>query len=483
VRIDIKARKSLAGYENYIVLLPEKGEPALGGRKLPGGKRLSGPLGTGDVKGALGKAKLLYGPSGTRWLFAGLGKPPFLASNWRDAAATAQKAFAAAGVKKAAFVLPAEADVFEIVTGLLLSGYAYDRYLPARKKRKRLGRVTLLLPETASKVAADRDRRRAESQAAGTLLARDLMNAPANLLGPEDLAASAMDIAKASAGRVRVNIKKPAQLAKEDFHALLTVGRGSRREPRLIELEYNPEGARTIVLVGKGITFDSGGISIKPAASMDAMKFDMGGAAAVLGVFRALADSDLPVRVVGIVPTCENMPGGDAYRPGDILRTRGGLTVEVKSTDAEGRLILADGLDYAREFKPELIIDLATLTGACVVALGHECAGMLGNGKGEAWQDKLKASGERSGEKVWPLPMFAEYDYLIDSPVADIKNTGGRDAGTITAAKFLERFVGARPWIHLDIAGAAWCDKERPIRSKGGNGFGVRLLLDFLERI
>ena len=482
MRISVKTQKSLTGFENNIVLLPEGGEPALGGRKLPGGKQLTGPLSMGDFKGALGGAQILYGPAETRWLFVGLGKAPFSALNWRNAAVSAQKAFSALGVKQATFVLPADADIFEIVTGLLLSGYTYDKYLPAKKKGKRLSRVTLLLPESASKAEADQARKRAEAQAAGTLLARDLMNAPGNLAGPEFLAETAQEIAEKSGGKIGVKIKKKAQLEKENFNALLTVGRGSRKEPHLIELEYNPEGERTLVLVGKGITFDSGGISLKPGALMDEMKYDMGGAAAVLGIFRALAGLDFPHRVIGIVPTCENMPGGDAYRPGDIIRARSGLTIEVKNTDAEGRVILADGLDYAKEFKPELIIDLATLTGACVVALGHEAAAILANEKGEAWHGKLRDSGDSTGERVWPMPMFDEYDYLIDTPVADIKNTGGRSAGTISAAKFLQRFADPRPWVHIDIAGAAWGDKERGLRPKGGNGFGVRLLLDFLDR-
>ncbi len=482
MRISVKTQKSLDGFENNIVLMEKGGELATGGRKIPGGKALTGPLSKGDFEGGLGGTQLLYGKSDSRWLIAGLGKAPFAARHWRDAAAAAQKAFAALGVKQAAFVLPAEADLFEIVTGLILSGYAYDKYLPAKKKAKHLNRVTLLLPESASKAEADLARQRAEAHAAGTLMARDLMCSPGNLANPAYLVETAKEIAKISDGRIKVKIKKQAQLEKEGFEALLTVGRGSRNEAHLIELEFNPGGKRTLALVGKGITFDSGGISLKPGAKMDEMKYDMGGAAAVLGTFRALAELDLPHRVVGIVPTCENMPGGDAYRPGDIIRARSGVTIEVLNTDAEGRIILADGLDYAKEFKPELIIDVATLTGACVVALGHEAAAILSNKKGEAYEGALREAGDATGERVWPMPMFEEYDYLIDSPVADIRNTGGRDGGTISAAKFLQRFADPKPWIHVDIAGAAWGDKERGVRPKGGNGFGVRLFLDFLDR-
>ncbi len=482
MRISVKTQKSLVGFENNIVLMDEKCKLSLGGRKLPGGKALSGPIETKDFKGGLGGTHLLYGPSNSRWLLTGLGKAPFMARHWRDAAAAAQKAFAALDVKQAAFILPADADVFEVVSGLLLSGYVYDRYLPAKKKGKCLSRVTLLLPESVSKAKADKARKLAEAHAAGTLLARDLMCSPGNLAGPEYLAATAKEIAKNSGGRIKVKIKKQAQLEKEGFDALLTVGRGSRKEAHLIEMEYNPKGKRTLALVGKGITFDSGGISLKPGAAMDEMKYDMGGAAAVLGTFRALAELNYPHRIIGIVPTCENMPGGDAYRPGDIIKARSGVTIDVKNTDAEGRIILADGLNYAKEFKPELIIDVATLTGACVVALGNETAAILGNEKGEGYYDKLVESGKATGERVWPMPMFEEYDYLIESPVADIKNTGGRNAGTITAAKFLQRFADPNPWVHVDIAGAAWGDKERGIRPQGGNGFGVRLFLNFFDR-
>ncbi len=482
MRINVKTQKSLDGFENNIVLMDESGKLSLGGRKLPGGKALTGPIETKDFKGGLGGTHLLYGPENSRWLLTGLGKAPFKARHWRDAAAAAQKTFAALGVKQAAFVLPAKADVFEVVTGLLLSGYVYDRYLPAAKKGKQLSRVTLLLPESASKAKADKARKLAEAHAAGTLLARDLMCSPGNLAGPAYLAATARQIAKNSGGRIKVKIKKQAQLEKEGFDALLTVGRGSRKEAHLIEMEYNPKGKRTLALVGKGITFDSGGISLKPGAAMDEMKYDMGGAAAVLGTFRALAELNYPHRIIGIVPTCENMPGGDAYRPGDIIKARSGVTIDVKNTDAEGRIILADGLDYAKEFKPELIIDVATLTGACVVALGNEAAAILGNEDGEAYYDKLVESGKATGERVWPMPMFEEYDYLIESPVADIKNTGGRNGGTITAAKFLQRFADPKPWVHVDIAGAAWGDKERGIRPRGGNGFGVRLFLNFFDR-
>jgi leucyl aminopeptidase len=301
---------------------------------------------------------------------------------------------------------------------------------------------------------------------------------------PTLLAKEAEAIAADSNGRIRCRVRGEDELEKEGFHALLAVGRASAEESRLIELEYNPKAERTVVVVGKGVTFDTGGISIKPPAKMDEMKYDMGGAAAVLGLFRVLAAVDLPWRVVGLVPSVENMPGGRAYKPGDVIVARSGLSIEIRNTDAEGRVILADALDYAKEFSPDLLVDLATLTGACVVALGHEAAGMMANARGAAFQSALSASGEKTGERVWPLPMYEEYADLIKSEFADMTNSSGsRYGGTMAAAKLLERFADHAPWVHLDIAGTAWTEKERGPVPKIGTGFGVRLLHDFLENL
>ena len=264
--------------------------------------------------------------------------------------------------------------------------------------------------------------------------------------------------------------------------ALLAVARGSSVEPRVVVIEHagaDPD-SDPIVIVGKGVTFDTGGISLKPATSMDEMKSDMSGAAATLGTMRAVAELDLPTRVVGVVPMAENMPGGDSYRPGDLIRAYGGTTIEVINTDAEGRLILADALAYACErFQPRCIVDLATLTGACVVALGEDVAGLMDNDPDLAAE--LLAAGERVGEPVWRMPMFPHYAKMIDSKVADIKNSGARWAGAITAAKFLERFVDDTPWAHLDIAGPAYRTKATPYVPRGGAGFGVRLLVSWLR--
>ena len=270
------------------------------------------------------------------------------------------------------------------------------------------------------------------------------------------------------------------------MNALLAVAQGSSVGPRVVLLHHRckDDSEAPIVLVGKGITFDTGGISIKPATSMDEMKSDMSGAAAVLATLKGAAELRLQRSLIGVVPMAENMPGGNAYRPGDIIRAYGGRTIEVLNTDAEGRLILADALAYARErYEPECMVDLATLTGACVTALGTDVAGLMSND--DVLSAELTEAGQRTGDRVWRLPLWNSYKRLIDSPVADVKNTGGRYAGAITAAKFLQGFVGDTTWAHLDIAGPAyvgtWSSKGTPLHPKGGTGFGVRLLLSWLQ--
>ncbi|MCB1163279.1 MAG: leucyl aminopeptidase [Candidatus Latescibacteria bacterium] len=458
------------------------------GRDLPILARAAALRALGDFTGKLGATSLLYDDSGSRrWLLVGLGeKAKVNGRAWRAAGAAAQVTLAGLGAESATCVLPAGARVGELATGLLLSGYRYDRYLQSEDaKAKHLASATLVPAPGDDVAAAIAALSRAECHARGASLARDLMNGPGNAVTPSHLAAAATAIAAESGGRIRCRVLGEPELEAENCRAILAVGAGSAEESKLIVLEYAPTGkvpaGRTLALVGKGVTFDTGGISIKPAALMEEMKYDMGGAAAVLGVFRALAELDLPVKVVGLVPTVENMPDGRSYRPGDIVVTRSGLSIEIKNTDAEGRVILSDALDYAKDFAPDLLIDLATLTGACVVALAHEAAGLMANDAGEAFVADLRESGDRSGERVWPLPMYAEYEELIKSDVADMCNTGGRYGGAIAAAKLLQRFADHSPWIHLDIAGTAWTGKERDITPKGGNGFGVRLLMDFIE--
>ena len=263
--------------------------------------------------------------------------------------------------------------------------------------------------------------------------------------------------------------------------AYSSVAKGSAQPPKFIVLEYRGAKGPPVVLIGKSITFDSGGISLKPAEGMEKMKYDMAGGAAVLGVFKALSESKLPVRVVGILPATENLIGASAARPGDVVRTITGKTVEIISTDAEGRMTLVDALGYARRFKPKAVIDIATLTGACVIALGNAAIAMMGNDHGLL--DKLIVSGNNVYERVWEMPLFKEYKEYIESDVAVLKNTGGKSGALMSSAYFLSEFAGDIPWVHLDIAGTAWQEKERPYIPKGASGVGVRLILDLVKEL
>jgi len=308
-------------------------------------------------------------------------------------------------------------------------------------------------------------------------MARDLVNEPAGAMTPTRLAEVAAEVAEAEG--LTLTVLDEAAIAAEGLGGLAGVAQGSDEPARLIELVYEPAGGGdgTLALVGKGITFDSGGLSIKTAEGMETMKTDKSGAAAVLAAMSVIAALAPPVKVVAIIPATENMPGGGAVKPGDVLRIRNGKTVEVLNTDAEGRLVLADGLSLAVEAGADAIIDVATLTGACVVALGRKVAGLMGNHAG--WIDQVGQAAGRAGEDVWPLPLPEDYRKLIDSDVADIKNiSGGRYAGALTAGLFLREFVGDVPWAHLDIAGPARSEDDEGYLQKGGTGFGVRTLVE-----
>ena len=308
---------------------------------------------------------------------------------------------------------------------------------------------------------------------------RDLVSAPGNEMTPTILAKKAQGIATRK--NVSCKVLDKVKMKELRMNSLLGVASGSNQEPKFIILEYlgGKKNAAPIALVGKGLTFDSGGICIKPAEKMDEMKSDMSGGAAVMGAIMASADLQLPLNIVGLIPATENMPSGTAYKPGDILKSYSGKTIEVINTDAEGRLILADALAYASKYKPTAIIDVATLTGACIIALGDDVIGMLGI------DDKLKSeinkAAQATGELVWELPLWESYHEHIKSDIADYKNSGGRAAGTITAAAFLSKFVGDFPWVHLDIAGPAWTDKDKTYIPKGASGVTVRLLVEFLR--
>ncbi len=366
---------------------------------------------------------------------------------------------------------------------VILASYRFDRFRTENTEdlSPALKEVRLLVEKPSLVAEAEQGVQDAHCICRGVVLARNLVNEPGNVKSPEFLAEQARTLAKEVGIEVTVLEKKA--LVKEGFGGMIGVAQGSERDPRLIVLEYkggNGE-ARPIVLVGKGVVFDAGGISLKPAEKMDEMKMDMAGGAAVMGTLLAVAAMKLPVNLVGIVPAVENLPSGTAMRPGDILTSLSGRTIEVLNTDAEGRLILADALTYAKRFDPRVVIDLATLTGACIIALGHHASAVLGNHDGLIRQ--LIKAGEQSGERLWQLPLWDEYGAQIKSDVADVKNTGGRPAGTITAAAFLQKFAAEFTWAHLDIAGTAWEEKGRPYISKGGTGVGVRLLVQYLRKI
>ena len=311
--------------------------------------------------------------------------------------------------------------------------------------------------------------------AAGVALARDLGNLPGNVCTPSHLADRARALADRHA-KVTFKALDEARMKRLGMGSLLSVARGSREPPRLVVLKYKgaARGQAPIALVGKGVTFDSGGISIKPAATMDEMKFDMCGAAAVIGTMEACATLDLPLNVVALAPACENLPDGNASKPGDIVTTMAGRTVEVLNTDAEGRLILCDALTYAERYEPDVVIDVATLTGACVIALGAHASGLFSNHQPLA--DALLAAGERAGDRAWQMPLWDEYAEQLESNFADVANVGGREAGAVTAASFLSKFASERRWAHLDIAGTAW----RSGKEKGATGRPVGLLCQYL---
>ncbi|MCL5435694.1 MAG: leucyl aminopeptidase [Patescibacteria group bacterium] len=368
-----------------------------------------------------------------------------------------------------------------VVEGLLLSLYQFHEYKkpdPGAPLTK-LENVWFVLNRPTERVKVLSGAKQGELLAEAVNYTRDLANHPGNVMTPATLASEAKTLARKF--HLHCQVLEKADLKRLGMNALLAVNQGSALPPKFIILQY--QGTKTespTVLVGKGITFDSGGISLKPGKAMDEMKFDMCGAAAVLGTIRAAAELKLPRRLIGLIPATENLPSGTASRPGDVVKALSGKTIEILNTDAEGRMILADALAYAARYKPELVIDIATLTGACVVALGTDYAGAFSTDK--KLLTKLQAAGDKTGEKIWPLPLAPEYKEDIKSSVADIKNLGleGKGGGTITAALFLQEFV-SYPWMHLDIAGTAWTTSGKSYYGKGATGYGVRLMLEFLK--
>jgi leucyl aminopeptidase len=367
----------------------------------------------------------------------------------------------------------------DIAFGARLRGYRFDKYRTKEKPEQKPSLEELVI-QVADPAAAKRAFTPLDKLADGVFLTRDLVSEPANVIYPETLAEAARGLEKLG---VDVEVFDEKQMRKMGMNALLGVGQGSVRPPRLVVMQWNgatKAKAQPLAFIGKGVTFDTGGISIKPAAGMEDMKWDMGGSGVVIGLMKALAGRKARVNAVGIVGLVENMPSGSAQRPGDIVKSLSGQTIEVLNTDAEGRLVLADALWYCQDrFKPRLMVDLATLTGAIIVALGNEHAGLFSND--DELAGRLVAAGKAVGEKLWRMPLAEGYDKLMDSDAADIKNiSGSRDAGSVTAAQFLQRFVNGVPWAHLDIAGTTWSKKDAPTVPKGATAFGVRLLDRFV---
>jgi leucyl aminopeptidase len=371
----------------------------------------------------------------------------------------------------------ANATALAIADALAQSDYKYDPYITVKKDQKRVAiHGTVIAPDAdAKKLTAEA---RALAEAIETV--RNLGNAPANVMNPLELAAQAEEVCKRAGVKCTVYGKR--EIARMKMGGLLAVNRGSDLEPRFVVMEYTGRKAKKhVALVGKGITFDSGGISIKPSEKMEEMKFDMCGAAAVVGIIEAAAKLELPVKLTAVFAATENLPSGSAYKPGEIITMMNGKTVEVVNTDAEGRMILADALHYVSLLKPDHVLDYATLTGACVVALGSEAAGLFSSD--DELAQKLIESGERVGERLWRLPAWDEYKELIRSEWADMKNTGGRWGGAITAAVFLKEFVDCPSWAHLDIAGTAYAESETAREARGATGAGVRVTIDFLRSL
>jgi leucyl aminopeptidase len=438
-----------------------------------------------DFRGKVDETAVLYpdGPA-ARVVLVGVGKAGSERNPIRRAAAVAAKRARVAGVERMAIAITAEATSLGVgdqaqalAEGLVQGAWFHDALKqppPQEDQRPRLTSGDLLF--AAATALAQAGHRTGEAIAAAHAMARDIQVLPGNVCTPAYLADTATALGARHGFQVTV-LDREAIIA-EGMGALLAVAQGSALEPRFIVLEYKGNGGAPVVLIGKGITFDSGGISIKPADRMEDMKFDMSGAAAVLGTFEMLGRLTPKSHVIGLIPSCENMPSGTSYKPGDVVKAHSGKTIEVVNTDAEGRLILADALSWARRYKPACVLDAATLTGAVVIALGHSAAGIMGTDV--ALLNEVREAAEKSGERVWELPLWDDYRDLIKSDIADMKNSGGRAAGTITGAWFLREFAEGYPWVHCDIAGTAYTDRETAFMVKGPTGAPARLFAEFV---
>jgi leucyl aminopeptidase len=451
-------------------------------------KHLSNLIRRGDMDGKQGQSLVLHNIPGLladRVLLVGCGRERDLDDRkYRKIIESSIKQLNQTGATEAVSYLP-ELNIkgrdihwkirqtVEITNGCL---YQFDEFKSKKKREKKsLRKLVLTVPSRRELTRGDIAIREGMAVSKGVSLTRDLANRPSNVCTPSHLAAQAKQLAK-NYKSIKVNVLEADEMEKLGMNSLLSVAAGSAEPPKLITLEYRHDRSdkKPIVLVGKGVTFDTGGISIKPSSAMDEMKYDMCGAASVLGAMCATAELGLKVNLVGVIPAVENMPSGTATNPGDIFTSMSGQTIEVLNTDAEGRLILCDALTYSNRFNPEVVIDIATLTGACVIALGKYASGLLSNHSPLA--NDLLSAGEYSNDRAWQLPLWEDYQSSLDSPFADMANIGGREAGTITAACFLSRFTKKYRWAHLDIAGTAWISGN----NKGATGRPVPLLMQYV---
>jgi leucyl aminopeptidase len=502
LRISVVQAKAAAAQTPLLVLQFFEGDKKLEGSAAEvndaTGGLLARVLGAGDFKGKKDETLPVYPPADSikaeRILLVGGGKrEEYTLERLRRAVGSAVRQAERLGTPALALVLDhidklsermgADFAARGAVDAAVLAAWDY-RELKSRKSDdqppRRVEEVVLVARSAAEKRDFEEAAGPAEIIARAANFARDLQTRPGNEITPTFLANTAQKIAKEHG--LKITVLEREQMKKEGMGALLAVAQGSEEEPRFIALEYmaGPKKQAPLVLIGKGVTFDSGGISIKPAERMEDMKYDMSGAAGVLAALRGIAELKLKVNVVALVPSTENLPSGRAYKPGDVIKSHLGKTIEIVNTDAEGRLILADALSWARRYKPAAIVDAATLTGAVVVALGQQAIGLMGN-NGDL-QDELRAAGQRVWERCWPLPLWDEYRDLIDSNIADMKNSGGRWAGSITGGWFLKEFVADEtPWAHLDIAGTAYRDEAMPYLRKGATGVPTRLLIEWVR--
>lgn len=461
---------------------PQKGDGASATSQA-----ISQALNSGDFKGKCGDMLTLYAVPGikaARVLVFGLGEQYKLdVQKIADAFGKLVKQLDASAATEATLAFPADLPAelsYPLARAMILAAeqatYRFDQCKSeAKPPETPLRKLGLLASEKALATSLRNALAHAQAMAAGINLAKDLSNLPGNICTPTHLADQAKAMAKSFA-KLKVTVLNEAAMAKLKMGSLLSVSRGSRQEAKLIIMEYKggKANSKPVVLVGKGLTFDAGGISLKPGANMDEMKFDMCGAASVFGTVQAVAQMNLPINLVGIVPSSENLPDGAANKPGDIVTSMAGLTIEILNTDAEGRLILCDALTYAARYKPEVVVDIATLTGACVVALGNHMSGLMAND--DALADELLQAGKEAGDEAWRLPMGEKYMKQLDSNFADMANIGGPGGGSITAACFLSRFTEKYRWAHLDIAGTAW----KSGAEKGATGRPVSMLTQML---